>query len=135
MVIRVYQRVVATSASDIIVATDDERIAEACAKYDAPVCLTSSDHPTGTDRVAEVCAKMGWNDDDVIVNVQGDEPLIPLSSVVQVARNLQQNPDAAIATLCTPVGSTQELLDPNNVKVVFDHRGMALYFSLSLIHI
>ena len=131
MVVRVYQRVVETSASEIIVATDDQRIANACGEYNAPVCLTSPDHPTGTDRVAEVCEKMGWDDDDVIVNVQGDEPLIPLSSVVQVARNLQQNPDAAIATLCTPISSSQELLDPNNVKVVFDHRGMALYFSIA----
>lgn len=129
MVIRVYQRVTATAASDIIVATDDERIAQVCHEYQAPVCLTSTGHPTGTDRVAEVCEKMGWHENDVIVNVQGDEPLIPISSVEQVAHNLQQNPDAAIATLCTPVTSVQEQLDPNNVKVVFDHCGMALYFS------
>jgi 3-deoxy-manno-octulosonate cytidylyltransferase (CMP-KDO synthetase) len=129
MVIRVYQRVMNVTAGDVIVATDDERIADACKSHDAPVCMTQSDHPTGTDRVAEVCRQMQWPDDTVIVNVQGDEPLIPLSSVEQVAGNLQTHPDASIATLCTPITDAQEFADPNNVKVVFDHRGMAMYFS------
>ncbi len=131
MVIRVYQRVVQTSASEVIVATDDERIADVCRKSNTPFCMTDAGHPTGTDRVAEVCRQMQWQDNDVIVNVQGDEPLIPLTSVEQVAHNLQLHADASIATLCTPITDLQELADPNNVKVVFDHRGMALYFSRS----
>ena len=129
MVIRVYQRVMNTTAGDVIVATDDQRVVDTCKTYDAPVCMTQPDHPTGTDRVAEVCRQMQWPGDTVIVNVQGDEPLIPLSSVEQVAGNLQAHANASMATLCTPITDAQELADPNNVKVVFDRLGMAMYFS------
>lgn len=129
MVVRVYQRVCASSASEVVVATDDHRIADACRDAGAEVCMTDPDHPTGTDRIAEVCKRRQWRDEDIIVNVQGDEPLIPLSSIDQVAGNLHRYDDASVATLCTPVKVSDEVHDTNIVKVVFDHRGMALYFS------
>lgn len=133
MVVRVYQRVADTHASEIIVATDDERIASVCEQAGAEVCMTSPQHATGTDRIAEVREIKAWPDETIIVNVQGDEPLIPISSIGQVAANLFQFDDASIATLCTPVYDPVEAQDTNNVKVVFDHRGMALYFSRMLI--
>lgn len=133
MIVRVYQRVADTEASEVVVATDDERIGAACEMAGADVCLTSPDHQTGTDRIAEVTEKKGWCDDTIIVNVQGDEPLIPLSCIGQVAANLHQFDNASIATLCTPVSDAQEAADTNNVKVVFNHRGMAMYFSRMLI--
>ncbi len=129
MIVRVYQRVSMTGASEVVVATDDERIAEVCSKAGAEVCMTRGDHPTGTDRIAEVIENRGWSEDEIVVNVQGDEPLIPLSSIDQVAGNLHRHTDASIATLCTPITDANELRNPNHVKVVFDHRGMALYFS------
>lgn len=128
MIVRVYQRV-AGVAEEVVVATDDERIAQVCQQAGAQVCMTRTDHDTGTDRIAEVSETLGWADDAIVVNVQGDEPLIPLSSVGQVAANLHRFSDASIATLCTPINKADEAADTNNVKVVFDHRGMALYFS------
>ncbi|MEM7257456.1 MAG: 3-deoxy-manno-octulosonate cytidylyltransferase [Pseudomonadota bacterium] len=132
MIVRVYQRV-AGCAAEVVVATDDHRIAQVCRKAGAEVCMTSADHETGTDRIAEVSEQRGWADECVVVNVQGDEPLIPLSSVRQVAANLHRVDDASISTLCTPIERNDEASDPSNVKVVFDHLGMALYFSRMLI--
>lgn len=133
MVVRVYQRICATNASEVVVATDDQRIADACAEAGATVCMTRDDHPTGTDRIAEVCERMKWSGSEIIVNVQGDEPLIPVSSIDQVAANLHQYDDASMATLCTPITDLNDLQDTNVVKVVFDHRGIALYFSRAAI--
>ena len=129
MVVRVYQQAIKSHASEVIVATDDERIAEVCNSFGVPVCMTSPDHPTGTDRIAEVAKTQGWSAEDIIVNVQGDEPLIPVSTIQQVAANLHRFSQASIATLATPIVDYEEFIDPNNVKVVFDHVGMALYFS------
>ncbi len=133
MVLRVYERAVQTNACEVIVATDDRRIAEVCEKAGAPVCMTSSSHTTGTDRIAEVARLGNWGDDEIVVNVQGDEPLIPLGSIEQVASNLHETSCASIATLATPITDAEELADSNNVKVVFDSAGMALYFSRSTI--
>ncbi len=129
MVVRVYQQAIKSHASEVIVATDDERIAEVCNSFGVPVCMTSPDHPTGTDRIAEVAKTQAWSAEDIIVNVQGDEPLIPVSTIQQVAANLHRFSQASIATLATPIVDYEEFIDPNNVKVVFDHVGMALYFS------
>lgn len=129
MVIRVYQQACKSDATQVIVATDDKRVADVCNASDVPVCMTSPDHPTGTDRIAEVAKTQRWSADDIIVNVQGDEPLIPVSTIQQVASNLHQNNQASIATLATPITDYEEFTDPNNVKVVFDHAGMAHYFS------
>jgi 3-deoxy-manno-octulosonate cytidylyltransferase (CMP-KDO synthetase) len=129
MIEHVWRRAAASGATDVIVATDDPRIAAACEAFDAQVAITRPDHPSGTDRLAEVARVRGWAADDVIVNVQGDEPLLPSANVAQVARLLVEDPGAALSTLATPIGSLHEFLDPNVVKVVADARGRALYFS------
>lgn len=129
MIQHVLERAAAAGAAGVVVATDDERIAAACRACGGDVEMTSSDHPSGTDRLAEVAARRGYADDDIIVNVQGDEPLLAPANVAQVAALLAATPQAAIATLATPVLSHEEFMDPNAVKVVRDRRGLALYFS------
>jgi 3-deoxy-manno-octulosonate cytidylyltransferase (CMP-KDO synthetase) len=129
MIEHVWRRAAASGATDVIVATDDPRIAAACEAFDAQVAITDPAHPSGTDRLAEVARARGWAADDVIVNVQGDEPLLPSANVAQVARLLVEDPGAALSTLATPIASLHEFLDPNVVKVVVDARGRALYFS------
>ena len=129
MVMHVVQRANESGAVSITVATDDERIAGIASASGVDVCMTAADHPSGTDRLAEVVEKMGWDDDAVIVNLQGDEPLMPPRLLQQVAGNLQANPAASIATLCTAITQQQEIFNPNAVKVVMDHSGFALYFS------
>lgn len=114
---------------DIIIATDDERIQTVCEEFSANVCMTSKDHETGSDRLAEVVKLNGWDDDTIVVNLQGDEPLTPIGNLKQVANNLAKNSEASIATLATPLGDEGEYNDPNVVKVVSDKSGMALYFS------
>jgi len=114
---------------EIIIATDDQRIKEICESFGAIVCMTSSAHKTGSDRLAEVVVMRHWADDTIIVNLQGDEPLTPTSILKQVAENLANNTDASIATLATPLSHKNEYNDINIVKVVADKNGMALYFS------
>lgn len=91
--------------------------------------MTSSSHETGSDRLAEVVQQQGWADDTIVVNLQGDEPMTPVANLHQLARNLEQYPQAGIATLATPITSAEDFLNPNIVKVVRDEQGMALYFS------
>jgi 3-deoxy-manno-octulosonate cytidylyltransferase (CMP-KDO synthetase) len=129
MIEHVWRRAVASGADEVVVATDDTRIADACMAFGAQVAMTEPAHPSGTDRLAEVARSRGWGAGDVIVNVQGDEPLLPSANVAQVARLLAADPDADLATLATPIVSLHEFLDPNVVKVVADARGRALYFS------
>jgi 3-deoxy-manno-octulosonate cytidylyltransferase (CMP-KDO synthetase) len=129
MIQHVYERARASGAAEVIVATDDERIASVCAGFGADVALTASGHASGTDRLAEVARARRYAADDVIVNAQGDEPLIAPSNVAEVAALLAATPAAAIATLATPIDSYAEYLDPNVVKVVRDRDGRALYFS------
>lgn len=117
------------SFDEIIIATDDERIKNTCESFGANVCMTSSEHETGSDRLAEVVTIKAWSDDTIVVNLQGDEPLTPTSILEQVASNLLNNPDASIATLATPLNNNNEYDDLNVVKVVTDKNGMALYFS------
>ena len=114
---------------EIIIATDDERIQKTCEEFGAKVCMTSTKHETGSDRLAEVVKLNGWSDDTIVVNLQGDEPLTPIDNLKQVAKNLANNPDASIATLATPLSAEEEYNDLNVVKVVSDKNGMALYFS------
>ena len=129
MIEHVHARATLAGASEVIVATDDERIARACRAFGAEVALTDPKHPSGTDRLAEVALARGWAKDAIVVNVQGDEPLIPPRIVAQVASLLAATPGAALATLATPIASLEELLDPNIVKVVTAPGGRALYFS------
>ena len=125
----VYGRARASGASEVIVATDDVRIASACEQFGADVALTDTTHASGTDRIAEVVRRRGFREHDLIVNVQGDEPLLPPANVAQVAALLEQNPLAAVATLATAIEGLEELDDPNVVKVVRAGDGSALYFS------
>ena len=129
MIQHVYERANESEAKRVIIATDDQRIADAATAFGAEVCMTSSDHPSGTDRLQEVVKKLGFYADDIVVNVQGDEPLIPASIINQVAHNLMATPEAGIATLSEPINDIEALLNPNVVKVVADVRGMAMYFS------
>ena len=125
----VFRRAQESGAREILIATDDQRIAAAAQAFGADVILTSADHATGTDRIAAVVDQQGWPADDIVVNVQGDAPLIPGRSIKQVATLLAEHPSAAIATLCVPLADAAEYRDPNVVKVVFDAGGRALYFS------
>lgn len=129
MLQHVYERACESEAERVIIATDDERIARVATGFGAEVCMTSSDHPSGTDRLQEVVHTLGFYADDIVVNVQGDEPLIPPRIINQVAHNLMAMPTAGIATLSEPIETVESLLNPNVVKVVTDHQGMALYFS------
>ncbi|HEV2270265.1 MAG TPA: 3-deoxy-manno-octulosonate cytidylyltransferase [Steroidobacteraceae bacterium] len=125
----VYERARASGASDVSIATDDAAIAAAAGAFGAVARLTSAAHASGTDRLAELAAIERWPEADIVVNVQGDEPLIPPAIIRQVAMLLDSDREAAIATLATPVESLEEFLDPNTVKVIADSKGRALYFS------
>ncbi len=129
MVQHVYERACQSEAERVIVATDDDRIADVARSFGAEVCMTKADHPSGTDRLQEVVRSLGFYADDIVVNVQGDEPLIPPRVINQVAHNLKAEPEAGIATLSEPIEDLASLLNPNVVKVVTDARGMAMYFS------
>lgn len=129
MIQRVWEQANKSSASRVVVATDDQRIAEVAENFGAEVCMTRADHPSGTDRLQEVAAKLGLADDQIVVNVQGDEPLIPPQVIDQVAANLAANTDAGVATLAEPIHSAEDFQNPNIVKLVGNGSGMALYFS------
>jgi 3-deoxy-manno-octulosonate cytidylyltransferase (CMP-KDO synthetase) len=125
----VVERAQRSRAQQVVVATDDERIAQAARGFGAEVQMTSSDHASGTDRIAEVAAVRRWGAEDVIVNLQADEPLMPASLIDQVAALLLTYPSAEVATLAVPLQSVAALEDPNVVKVVTDLSMRALYFS------
>lgn len=128
MVQWVYEQATQAGADRVIVATDDVRIQTAVESFGGEVCMTSPDHQSGTERLAEVIEKMSIADDHIIVNVQGDEPLVPPSIIKQVADNLA-NSNAPMATLGVSIDDPQEVFNPNAVKVVTDKDGYALYFS------
>jgi len=125
----VYERARAAGAQEVLIATDDERIGDAARAFGAKPVMTSGTHASGTDRIAEVARACRWPAREIVVNVQGDEPLIPPAVIAQVAQLLAAHPDAQVATLATPLESLKELLDPDVVKVVSDAHGYALYFS------
>jgi 3-deoxy-manno-octulosonate cytidylyltransferase (CMP-KDO synthetase) len=133
MIQRVVDRACASGATDVLVATDDVRIAAAVEDPRAPAgaiaVMTAPELPSGTDRVAAVAAARGWDDDTIVVNVQGDEPFLPPPLIDQVAALLSRDAAAGIATLATPVETLEDFLDPNVVKVVTAADGAALYFS------
>lgn len=129
MVLHVHRAALRSSAAEVVVATDDERVHAACEAAGADVEITGAGHASGTDRIAELAERRGWPDDSVVVNVQGDEPMLPPALIDQVAALLAAHPTAAIATLATPVATLGEYLDPHVVKVVTRGDGQALYFS------
>lgn len=129
MIVRVAEQAQKTTADSVVVATDDQRIVEAVEAAGGAAVLTRTDHTSGSDRVMEVAEQLGWRDDEIVVNVQGDEPLIPVSVIEQVARRLQQAPELACATLCESLTNSDLVFNPNVVKVVRDADHRAMYFS------
>jgi 3-deoxy-manno-octulosonate cytidylyltransferase (CMP-KDO synthetase) len=129
MILHVQRLALQSGAAEVVVATDDARIRDVCEAAGGAVEMTAAHHDSGTDRVAEVARRRGWAGDDIVVNVQGDEPLLPPALVGQVAALLAATPAAAIATLATPILGEAEYLDSNVVKVVARPDGTALYFS------
>lgn len=129
MIQHVCRRAQESGADRVVVGTDDQRIRTACEDFGAEVVMTGNDHRSGTDRIAEVVEKLGVADDTVVVNLQGDEPLMPPAFIRRVADELHANQDAGIATLITAIGSVAQLHDPNIVKVVRNRAGRAMYFS------
>lgn len=129
MIAWVHGAALASGAEEVIVATDDDRVAAACHLFGADVAMTGKEHASGTDRVAEVARQRRWTPDTLVINIQGDEPLLPPELVQQVAQLLAEAPEAEMATLTTPVLTIGQWLDPNMVNVVTDQRGRALYFS------
>lgn len=129
MIEHVHRLASRSGAREVIIATDDERIRAVCRAFGAEVEMTSPDHPSGTDRIAEVARFRHWDDDSIVVNVQADEPLLPPALIDQVAALLAGDPTADIATLCAPIAAIDDYLDPNVVKVVTRADRHALYFS------
>ncbi len=125
----VYRQASLSGAREVIVATDDERIVGACRGFEGRVEMTSADHANGTDRIAELARRFRWPDRQIVVNVQGDEPLISPLAIAQTAQLLSNHPEAAVGTLIGPLADDTEFHDPNFVKVVTDRAGWALYFS------
>ena len=129
MVVRTAERARLTSASRIVVATDHPDIVRACEQHGIEALLTRADHPTGTDRLSEACQQLGLNDDELVVNIQGDEPLIPPNIVDKAASLLAQKPGCAIATAAHPISSLEDFLNPNVVKVELNAMGQAMTFT------
>lgn len=129
MILHVIERARESAASTIIVATDDSRIEKLCVEAGAQVEMTDEACVSGTDRIAEVATRLAWADDCIIVGLQGDEPATSAELLNRLANNMHEYADANMATFCVPVNDSQEYRNANRVKVVRDHRGMALYFS------
>ena len=129
MVVRVAQRASQSGAARVVVAGDDPSIVAACAAHGVHAILTRQDHPSGTDRLAEACEQLGLDGDDIVVNVQGDEPLIDPALIEAVASTLSAHPECAMSTAAHAIDSLEDFLNPNVVKAVLDAQGNALYFS------
>ncbi|WP_371185718.1 3-deoxy-manno-octulosonate cytidylyltransferase [Thalassotalea maritima] len=129
----VAEKAMASGADKVIIATDNDKVAAAVKAFGGDVCITRADHQSGTERLAEVVQTYGFADDEIIVNVQGDEPFIPSANIRQVANNLASQEKARMATLAVTIDSVEEALNPNAVKVLCDKEGYALYFSRATI--
>jgi len=129
MIVHVCERALEANANQVVVATDDERILKTVTDLGLQAVMTRADHQSGTERIAEVASIYGWQEDDVIVNLQGDEPLIPSAYIRDVALALAFQQKAGIATLAAKITDAEEIFNPNAVKVVLDKNGYAMYFS------
>jgi 3-deoxy-manno-octulosonate cytidylyltransferase (CMP-KDO synthetase) len=129
MIIRVGEQAAKSGATEVVIATDFEKIIQVTAEHNMTAVMTDINHASGTDRIAEVAQKLGWADDEIVVNVQGDEPLIDPILIQQVAAHLANSKDAVMATVCHAIHDEASFLNPNIVKVVLDTNGNALYFS------
>ncbi len=132
MIEHVYRRGRESSARDVVIATDDERIADAAESFGATVCMTGDQHRSGTERIAEVADLLDWRDETIVVNLQGDEPAMPASLIDQCAELLGDS-SADLATLASPIRSDEDFANPNVVKVVLDNADNAIYFSRAMI--
>lgn len=131
MIQHVYERAVESGADSVVIATDSDEVAAAAESFGAQVCMTSEDHQSGTERLSETVEALDYDDDEIIVNVQGDEPLIPPAIIKQVAAALAEHETVKVASVCQPLKSVEELKNPNMVKVVLNRRNHAMYFSRS----
>ncbi|MGE0791118.1 MAG: 3-deoxy-manno-octulosonate cytidylyltransferase [Sandaracinaceae bacterium] len=129
LVVRVWERAMAADAAEVWVAVDDASIADACAAHGASAVMTSPDCASGTDRLAEVARARGWDEDTIVVNLQGDEPLVPIDLAGRLARALSDDPGVGVSTAAAPIRAAVDLATESIVKVVCDARGRALYFS------
>ncbi|OGT51794.1 MAG: 3-deoxy-manno-octulosonate cytidylyltransferase [Gammaproteobacteria bacterium RIFCSPHIGHO2_12_FULL_42_13] len=129
MVQHVYDAAIASGAESVTIATEDEHVATACKKFGAEVCMTSDEHQTGTERVAEAVATVGFDEEDIVVCLQADEPMMPSQLIYQVAQDLANHDQVKVATIATPIKQVEELFNPAVVKVALNHRNYALYFS------
>ena len=129
MIQRAYEQASKSNITNIVIATDADEIATVAKGFCNNVIMTKESHESGTDRLAEAVTKLNLPDDDIVINVQGDEPLIPIENIHQVAKLLVDRPDAVVSTLCEKITCEKEVYNANNVKVVFDKNNYALYFS------
>lgn len=132
MIEHVYRRGRESGARDVVIATDDPRIAEAAETFGATVCMTGDQHRSGTERIAEVADLLDWHDDTIVINLQGDEPAMPHELIDQCAALLDES-SADLATLASPILSDEDFGNPNVVKVIVDDNGCAIYFSRATI--
>ncbi|MPQ75806.1 3-deoxy-manno-octulosonate cytidylyltransferase [Hydrogenovibrio sp. JE_KL2] len=124
-----WQQAKLSGADRIVIATESEAVKQACEAFGAEVCLTAATHQSGTERIAEVVEKLGFSDDDIIVNVQGDEPMLPPELIVQVADGLSTHESVQMATLCEPIDDVETVFDPHAVKVIRNQKNFALNFT------
>ena len=129
MIQHVYERALDSGAEEVIIATDDKRISAAAESFGAHVCMTSSDHQSGTERLSEAAVALGLEDEEIVVCVQGDEPLIPPQVIRQVAEDLDEHDNVKVSTVCEAITHVNDLFDPNTTKVVMNRRNYAMYFS------
>ncbi|MFW0094348.1 MAG: 3-deoxy-manno-octulosonate cytidylyltransferase [Coxiella endosymbiont of Haemaphysalis qinghaiensis] len=129
MIRRVYECAVKSGAEDVVIATNDKRISTVAEDFGAAVCITSSDHQSGTERIAEAVVVLGLEDDEIVVCLQGDEPLITPEVIRKLAEDLDEHDNVKVASLCIPITDVNELFNPNTTKVVLNRRNYALYFS------
>jgi len=129
MIQRAYDRAIESGAESVIVATDNSKVAKVAESFGATVCMTSSDHHSGTERIAEAVVALGLEDNEIIVNLQCDEPLMPSSVIRAVAQDLEDHDNVKVSTICVPMKTVEELFNPDVVKVVMNKRNYAMYFS------
>lgn len=129
MIQHVYERAVKSGAEDVVIATNDKRISTVAENFGAAICITSSDHQSGTERVAETVVILGLEDDEIVVCLQGDEPLITPEVIRKLAEDLDEHDNVKVASLCALITDVNELFNPNTTKVVLNRRNYALYFS------
>ena len=129
MIQHVYEHCLESGADSVVIATDDRRVSDVAEGFGAKVVMTSSEHTTGTDRIAEAVEALDCDEDEIIVNVQGDEPLVPPEAIAHLAEDLAEHDNVKIATLAQPISDVEELFNPNVVKVVLNRRGYAMYFT------